>query len=123
MATQGERQQGFLWRPNDNSATTRVRYDLEAEHWLRSFKSAERSQRTTSFSSDLSAIGLFIGLFFNLISIIFMIVIKVLKWIFNISSNSIKKHSEVKPEKRLTNEELRSKIESGNMKIVNVYEN
>jgi len=73
MPTQGERQ-NFLWRPNDNSATTRLRYDLEAEHWTRAFKSAELKYHGSSFASDLSVIGLVLGLAINL-TVLFILLI------------------------------------------------
>ena len=80
MPTQGERQ-GFLWRPNDNSITTRTRYDLEAEHWYRSFRNAERKLKPSSFRSDLSVIGLFIQLTFTLLTLIVVALIDFIKWL------------------------------------------
>lgn len=80
MATQGERQD-FLWRPNDNSVTTKTRYDLEAEHWVRAFKSAERKHRPSSIRADLSVIGLFIQLAFSLITLVVVSIIDFIKWI------------------------------------------
>jgi len=44
MPTQSDRQ-NYQWRPNDNSVQTNLRYDLEAEHWTRAFKSAQMKQR------------------------------------------------------------------------------
>lgn len=79
MPTQGERQD-FLWRPNDNSVTTRTRYDLEAEHWYRSFKAAERKHRPRSFKEDLSVIGLVFQLVFSLIFLIVVSTIDFVKW-------------------------------------------
>jgi len=80
MPTQGERQD-YLWRPNDNSVTTRTRYDLEAEHWYRSFKAAERKHKPSSFRSDLSVIGLFIQLTFTLLTLIVVALIEFIKWL------------------------------------------
>jgi len=42
-----ENRDKFLWRPNDNSAKTLLRYDLEAEHWARAFKSAVNQTKPT----------------------------------------------------------------------------
>lgn len=80
MATQGERQD-YLWRPNDNSVTTRTRYDLEAEHWYRAFKSAERKHRPTSLKSDLAVIGLLLSLATSLVILVVMLVISFIKWV------------------------------------------
>ena len=80
MPTQGERQD-FLWRPNDNSVTTRTRYDLEAEHWYRSFKAAERKHKPSSFKADLGVIGLFIQLTFTLLTLIVVALIDFIKWL------------------------------------------
>ena len=80
MPTQGERQD-YLWRPNDNSVTTRTRYDLEAEHWYRSFKAAERKHKPSSIRSDLSVIGLFIQLTFSLLTLIIIALIDFIKWL------------------------------------------
>lgn len=80
MPTQGQRQ-NYQWRPNDNSSTTRLRYDLEAEHWLRSIKSA--SNKTSSAISSFGTIGLLIGLVINLIIIIVLILSQLFNWILN----------------------------------------
>lgn len=49
----------FKWRPNDNSSQTNLRYDLEAEKWIKAVNNAKSSNpkvTLTSFKSDLSAI-------------------------------------------------------------------
>ena len=78
--TQGERQD-YKWRPNDNSVTTRLRYDLEAEHWYRSFNAAERKNKSTSISADFAVIGLFIQLVFTLLTLVVLSVIQLVKWL------------------------------------------
>lgn len=83
MPTQGERQD-YLWRPNDNSVTTRTRYDLEAEHWYSSFKAAERKHRPRSIKEDLSVIGLVFQLVFSLLALIVILVINFIKWLRSI---------------------------------------
>ena len=80
MPTQGERQ-NYLWRPNDESATTRLRFDLEADHWYRSFKSAEMKHRTYSFQSDLSVIGLLINLSASLLVLVVLCLVAFFKWL------------------------------------------
>jgi len=79
MATQGERQ-NFNWRPNDNSSTTLARYDQEAEHWYKSFKSAELKNNRSSIKSSLSVIGLFISLVFSLITLVVILILNLIKW-------------------------------------------
>ncbi|WP_417364464.1 hypothetical protein [Galbibacter sp.] len=80
MSTQGERQ-NYQWRPNDNSSTTRLRYDLEAEHWYKSFKSAERKHKPSSISLNLGVIGLFIQLTFTLLTLVVLGLIQLVKWV------------------------------------------
>jgi hypothetical protein len=79
MATQGERQD-FLWRPNDNSITTKTRYNLEAEHWYRSFKAAERKHRPRSIKEDLSLIGLIFQVIFSLLGVVILSIAALVKW-------------------------------------------
>ncbi|NNL15910.1 MAG: hypothetical protein HKO81_04630 [Flavobacteriaceae bacterium] len=79
--TQGERERNYIWRPNDSSSTTRLRYDLEAEHWYRSFKNAERKYKPTSISQDLGVIGLFISLISSLIVLIILSLVQFIKWL------------------------------------------
>ncbi len=38
-----ENKQKYLWRENDFSSKTNLRYDLEAEHWVKAFKGATPS--------------------------------------------------------------------------------
>jgi hypothetical protein len=78
--TQGERQD-YKWRPNDNSSTTRLRYDLEAEHWYKSFKSAELKNKPSSISADLGVIGIFISLVFSLLTLVVLCLIQLVKWV------------------------------------------
>ena len=82
--TQGERESNYIWRPNDNSSTTRLRYDLEAEHWYKSFKSAELKHKSSSFSKDLGVIGLFVSLVFSLLTLVVLLLIDFFKWVTKI---------------------------------------
>ena len=79
--TQGERERNYTWRPNDSSSTTRLRYDLEAEHFYRSFKSAERKHKPSSISADLGVIGLFISLVFSLLTLVVLSLVQLVKWL------------------------------------------
>lgn len=80
MTSQGERQ-NFNWRPNDNSSTTLLRYDQEAEHWVRAFKNAERNNRPTDYKSSFRVFGLFISLVFSLTVLIVLSTIQFIKWL------------------------------------------
>ena len=86
MSTQRERQ-NYAWRPNDNSSTTRLRYDLEMNHWLKSFKSAE-SAGGTGVSGNWGATFAVIGLIFNFIVIAIWFILVMLSdlivWIINL---------------------------------------
>lgn len=80
MATQSERQ-NYNWRPNDNSSTTRLRYDLEAEHWFLAYQGAKRKHTRASFQETAGVIGLVLSLIFNLIWLMGLIVVKFFKWV------------------------------------------
>jgi hypothetical protein len=70
---------GFKWRPNDNSAKTNLRYTLEAEKWINAVSSAQRSAQPRSFSKDLAVIGMVIQLILNILLLIligFLMLIK-----------------------------------------------
>ena len=87
MPTQGERQ-NFLWRPNDNSSTTRLRYDLEAEHWVKAFESSSCKSTTrkssTSFSKNMAGLGLLFPAVFDLLSLLFTLFSNILKCIISL---------------------------------------
>ena len=68
----------FLWRPNDYSATTRARYDLEAQHWLTSLNSASYNKPS---SSGLGVIGLIISFALNILILSIIYVGKLFKWV------------------------------------------
>ena len=80
MASQGERQE-FLHRPNDESVTTRLRYDLEVDHFYRSFKSAEIKHKKASISETLGVIGLVISLVGSLIILVLLGLKELINWL------------------------------------------
>lgn len=80
MTKQTERE-NYQWRPNDNSVTTRLRYDLEAEHWTRAFKSAQLNSKTLSFGDSVSVIGTILKLVIGIVVLAVMLVIDLIKWI------------------------------------------
>tara|TARA_R110000796_G_scaffold1673_2_gene6929 strand:+ start:7774 stop:8124 length:351 start_codon:yes stop_codon:yes gene_type:complete len=69
----------FSWRPNDNSITTKTRYDLEMGHWMNSFKSGTSSKGTSNYKGDVGVIGLFITLIFSFLILILSLVIDFFK--------------------------------------------
>lgn len=80
MATQAEKQD-YRWRPNDTSSTTRLRYDLEAEHWARAFKSAQLKQQTSSYGESASIVGMLISLIASVIVLVVMGIVDFIKWL------------------------------------------
>lgn len=80
MPTHGERQ-NYQWRPSDNSSTTRLRYDLEAQHWYKSFKIVELKNKPSYISANLGIIGLFIQLTFTLLTLVVLGLIQLVKWV------------------------------------------
>jgi hypothetical protein len=81
MATQGERQDNFTWRPNDYSSTTLTRYDQEAKHWVRAFKNAESKNKGTSINETFGVIGLVFSLVFSIIALIALSIGYFIKWL------------------------------------------
>jgi|SaaInlLV_10m_DNA_1039704.scaffolds.fasta_scaffold15145_2 hypothetical protein len=71
----------FQWRPNDNSSSTRMRYDLEAEHWTKAFKSAQMKQQSISFGESLSVIGTVINLTASLVLLVILCIVDFVKWV------------------------------------------
>jgi len=83
MSTQGERQ-NYNWRPNDNSSQTRLRYDLEMNHWLKSLKgSGFGGGGSSGGSSPFLVIGLVIGLIFSLLWLILIWLSDFIVWVTN----------------------------------------
>ena len=80
MNNQAERQ-NYVWRPNDNSSTTRLRYDLETQHWLKAFKNAQINQSGTSIPSSFGFITLVLSLVFSTVFLIVLLLVKFLKWL------------------------------------------
>lgn len=73
----------LLWRPNDSSPKTNLKYDLEAGHWLDSIKNATPSP-TPSFGEVYGFLGLLLSFTFNIIFFIVLTLIEVVKWIIKV---------------------------------------
>lgn len=70
---------GFLWRPNDNSAKTNLRYTLEAEKWVNAVSSAQRKSQPRSISGDLAFIGMVFELVLSVTLLILLGVLQLIK--------------------------------------------
>jgi len=82
-----ENKDGF--RPRDNSVSTKLKYEIEAQHWADAFKSNQASSRPTNFAADLGVIGVFVGLLFNLLLIIVLSLTNLFKWLSGHDSKPI----------------------------------
>lgn len=90
MPMQGD----FNWRPNDNSATTLLRYELEAEKWVNAVSSAQRKTMPRSLGKDFVFIGLIIQLLFSLVFLVLLFFLNILKWMLRSIRNMIEKNRE-----------------------------
>jgi hypothetical protein len=70
----------FPWRPNDYSSKTRLRYDLEARHWLDSIKRTTTNS-SVSFGEALGFVGLVLGLIFSLFGLVVLLLKELFTWI------------------------------------------
>ena len=73
----------YLWRPNDNSPKTNLRYDLEASHWLDSLKH-NSPKPTASFGEVFGFLGLLLSFTFNVIFFIILTLVEIVKYIIKI---------------------------------------
>jgi len=95
----------FQWRPNDNSVTTNLRYDLEVNHWLKSLKSSTVSS-TFKFSPSFIVIGLIFSLFFNTVYFILICLSDFIVWVVDKIKKREKEISKPKPIPTLSKERL-----------------
>ena len=80
METQND---NYQWRPNDNSSSTRLKYDLEAEHMVRAYKSAYRNQQTVSIGESISIVGMVLTLVASLVILVVLGIVDFIKWIWS----------------------------------------
>ena len=73
----------FVWRENDESSSTLTKYDLEADHWVRAFKSAERKHTTAPISETFGTIGLVLSLILNLVLLLVLTIKSILNYFKN----------------------------------------
>ena len=96
----------YLWRPNDNSVTTNLRYDLEANHWLDSLKHST-PKPTASFGEVFGFLGLLLSFIFNIIHFIVLILIELVKWIIKVwPKKKVEEIPTYENRKKMTSEEL-----------------
>lgn len=69
----------FNWRPNDRSATTLLRYQLEADRWISAVNSAQRNSQPRSISGDLSFVGLILHGAFAIILLVLLLFLQGVK--------------------------------------------
>ncbi|WP_178984176.1 hypothetical protein [Winogradskyella helgolandensis] len=71
----------FIWRENDESSSTLLKYDLEASHWVRAFKSAERKHTSTPISETFGTMALVFELILNLILLIILSLTQLIRYL------------------------------------------
>ncbi|TRO66967.1 hypothetical protein [Christiangramia sabulilitoris] len=90
---------GFKWRPNDNSATTNLRYTLEAEKWVSAVASAQRKSSPRSMSGDLAFIGLLLELVFSVTLLILLGLLQLITAVIRLLEISLNKKRDPKGQK------------------------
>ncbi len=110
-----ENRDKYLWRPNDNSSKTLIRYDLEGAHWIDSIKNS--TSPTTSFGEFFGFFGLLLSFIINIIHFIVLILIELVKWIIKVWPKKKDKYDGVPTfanRKKLTGPEARAIIDKAN---------
>ncbi len=83
---------GFQWRPNDNSATTNLRYTLEAQKWVNAVSSAQRKAQPRSISGDLAFIGMVFELVLSVKLLILLGMLQLIKALVQLIETGIQNH-------------------------------
>lgn len=91
---------GFKWRPNDNSATTNLRYTLEAEKWVNAVSAAQRRSKPRSISGDLAFIGMLLELVFSITLLILLGLLQLITALIQLVETSLRKKSGSGDQKR-----------------------
>ncbi len=76
------------FRPRDQSVSTKLKYETEAQHWADAFNSTRPTNRPPNFAKDFASLGLVVGLFINLIIIVVLSLTNLFKWITKATSKS-----------------------------------
>lgn len=77
----------YIWRPNDNSASTRLKYDLEAEHQVRAYSQAMRKYHNKNGEKTMYLIGWVLVVITQLIVLLFVGLYKLIAWMYNRNKN------------------------------------
>ena len=97
---------GFIWRPNDNSARTNLRYTLEAEKWVNAVSSAQRKAQPRSISGDLAFIGMVFELVLSVTLLILLGLLQLVKGMVQLIETGIENHqTRIKEKKDSGNED------------------
>lgn len=83
---------GFVWRPNDNSARTNLRYTLEAQKWVNAVSSAQRKGQPRSISEDLAFIGMVFELILSVTLLILLGLLQLVKGLVQLIETGIQNH-------------------------------
>ena len=84
---------GFQWRPNDNSALTDLRYTLEAEKWVNAVSSAQRKAQPRSISGDLAFISMAFHLVFSVSLLILLGLLQLVSGLVRLVETRLQKNS------------------------------
>ena len=79
MATQGQRQQNFVWKSHMRDSVNLTRFDSEVDLWVRAYKNANRPK--ASFIGTMSTISLILQLIAHLLLLVVLISTETIKWI------------------------------------------
>lgn len=69
------------FRPRDYSSSTRIKYQTEADHWIKSIKSAEIANRTTSLGESFSFVGIVLSLIASIVVLIVVCIVDFIKFL------------------------------------------
>ena len=69
------------FKPRDFSISTKIKYDTEVEHYMRSIRSSEINNRKSSISEDFGTIGIVFSLISSLILLVITSIIELVKLI------------------------------------------
>lgn len=77
----------YIWRPNDNSARTRLKYDLEAEHQVRAYAQARRKYHSKDGENIMYMFGQILVGAIQFIVLLFVGLFKLIGWMYNRNKN------------------------------------
>ncbi|MFN4763730.1 hypothetical protein ACKGJN_11440 [Gillisia sp. Q332] len=84
---------GFQWRPNDNSARTNLRYTLEAEKWVNAVSSVQRKAQPRSISGDLAFISMVFQLVFSVSLLILLGILQLVTGLVRLVESGLQNNS------------------------------